>query len=81
MANRKTINLFRAWRSWELGSKDYGLGWGVRTVSPPTSTHLSLREIFWAYYPDLNYSGQIDVEKFALKSKWGDKAWQEYGEP
>ena len=80
LANRKTINLFRAWRSWELGSKDYGLGWGVRTVSPPTSTHLSLREIFWAYtYPDLNYSGQIGMEKFALKSKWGDKAWQEYG--
>ena len=80
LANRKTINLFRAWRSWELGSKDYGLGWGVQTVSPPTSTHLSLREIFWAYtYPDLNYSGQIGMEKFALKSKWGDKAWQEYG--
>ena len=80
LANRKTINLFRAWRSWELGSKDYGLGWGVQTVSPPTSTHLSLREIYWAYtYPDQNYSGQIGMEKFALKSKWGDKAWQEYG--
>ena len=80
LANRKTINLFRAWRTWDLGSKDYGLGWGVQTVSPPTSTHLSLREIYWAYtYPDQNYSGQIGMEKFALKSKWGDKAWQEYG--
>ena len=80
LANRKTINLFRAWRSWDLGSKNYGLGWGAQGVTPPTSTHLSLREIYWAYtYPDQNYSDQIGMEKFALKSKWGDKAWQEYG--
>jgi len=80
LANRKTINLFRAWRSYELGHKNYGLGWGAQSVSPPTSTHLSLREIYWAYtYPDQDYSGQPGMEKFALKSKWGDKAWQEYG--
>jgi len=80
LANRKTINLFRAWRTWDLGSKNYGLGWGAQNVTPPTSTHLSLREIYWAYtYPDQNYSNQVGMEKFALKSKWGDKAWQEYG--
>ena len=36
LVNRKTINLFRAWRAWDLGSKDYGLGWGAQNVTPST---------------------------------------------
>ena len=80
LSKRKTINLFRAWNGYHLGSKNYGLAWGGTSATSRTPNTISLREVLWAYtYPDKNYYGQPGTEKFVLKKKWGDKAWQEYG--
>ena len=68
LSKRKTINLFRAWNGYHLGSKNYGLAWGGTSATSRTPNTISLREVLWAYtYPDKNYYGQPGTEKFVLK--------------
>ena len=84
LSKRKSINLFRAWRGYELGTDNYGLMWSGWHPTPKVPHGFSLREILWAYtYPDKGYDGyynQPGTEKYVLKKRWGDKGWQEYGE-
>lgn len=80
LSKRKTINVFRPWNGYQYGSQNYGLSWGASSVTPSTPWGFSIREIFWAYaYPDKGYHGQLGIEKFITKKKWGDAAWREYG--
>ena len=80
LSKRKTINVFRPWNGYFFGSVNYGLYWGSSSVMPSRPNGFSLREIYWAYaYPDKGYHMQEGIEKFMLKSKWGDFKWKEYG--
>ena len=80
LSKRKTINVFRAWNGYSLGTSGYGLMWSAITPTPATSIGFSLREILWAYtYPDKLHYGQVGFEKFMRNKKWGGKSWKEYG--
>ena len=66
-----------------IRTDNYGLMWSGWHPTPKVPHGFSLREILWAYtFPDKGYDGyynQPGTEKYVLKKRWGDKAWQEYG--
>ena len=85
LANRKTINVFRAWNS-KRGNRMYGLYWTARPRS--SSTKFALMEIYWNYHyigkPWSTYPGQ---EPFITNKKWnhddeyGKTVWLNYFDP
>ena len=79
LSNRKTINVFRAWNSWTFKSYNYGLTWGV-SLNAQNPWGFSLQEILWAYtYPFKGHYGQVGMDRFMSKRKWGSDSWKEYG--
>ena len=81
LAQRKTINVFKAWDSpgtfGDVYEKHYGLYWTVEAKAP--SHTLTLNQINWAFnYPRFSYDDYPGVQKFTLNTPWGHDA--EYGE-
>ena len=68
LANRRTINVFRAWND-DYGTKKYGL-YFTKTPRMPGPSNLALREIYWNYHylnkPQWKYLG---LEPFISKKK------------
>ena len=88
LANRRTINVFRAYAYHKRSSPNkYGLNWSQTPILPGPS-NLSLMGIDWNYHysnePGALYPG---LEPFITKKKWGHSAaygktvWVKYSHP
>ena len=79
LANKKTINVFRAWND-DYGTKKYALYW-TGTPRVPGPSNLGLKELYWNYhYPNKSSGHYPGLKTFITKKKWGARGHSTSGE-
>ena len=81
LANRRTVNVFRAWTSHKKSSTNkYGLNWSGTPVIPGPS-NLSLMEIYWNYhYTNKQDARYLSMKPFITNKNWGARGHSTGGE-